>query len=321
MAAPIVTSKKPGFIAAIALALVWLCFLVFQKSKMLTEPLNGLSESLPSKNSNRPLILYAYKETPNARENIEFFLDQGLHGAADFIFILNGDTDVAKLIPVKENIRVVQRPNTCFDLGAYGEVLRRDNLWKRYKHFITLNASLRGPFLPYWSNKCWSDAYLERVTDGVKLVGMTVNCTPRPHVQSMLWATDHIGMDILLNPPSNTTMEDGWGAANDPVAFAGCYTEMIKAVHAEIGATGAIRGSGYQVSAMMSAFDRDQEYFDHCDEHPNDMLYTGMYFGASIHPYETIFLKANRGIEPATMDLLTKLHMSKKPDRSWDLCK
>ena len=121
------------------------------------------------KNSTRTLITYAYSETPNARENLLFFLHAGLHGAADFIFILNGPTDVGALIPRLPNVAIVERSNTCYDLGSHGEVLRRDDLWKRYRRFITLNASIRGPFTPFWSRECWSDAYLGRVTDKVKV--------------------------------------------------------------------------------------------------------------------------------------------------------
>lgn len=40
---------------------------------------------------------------------------------------------------------------------------------KQYKKIIMLNASIRGPFVPHWSKECWSDAYLDRVTDEVKV--------------------------------------------------------------------------------------------------------------------------------------------------------
>ena len=40
-----------------------------------------------------------------------------------------------------------------------------------------LNASIRGPFLPYWASGCWSDMYLEKVTDEVK-VGLCLSYTP-----------------------------------------------------------------------------------------------------------------------------------------------
>lgn len=135
------------------------------------EKYDDFNDTDPEKNaSTRPLIMYAYSETENARENLRFFLAQGLHGAADFVFILNGETDVGEaLIPQKTNIAVVKRPNTCYDLGAHGEVLRNGDLWKRYGRFVLLNASVRGPFVPYWSRACWSDAYLGRVTDEVKV--------------------------------------------------------------------------------------------------------------------------------------------------------
>ena len=120
--------------------------------------------------SERPLILYAYSETKPARVNLEFFIAHGLHANADFVFILNGPTNAPDIIPKEANIRYVQRLNDCYDLGAYAEVLIRDDLYKGYKHFIMLNASIRGPFLPYWAEGCWSDMYLKRVTEKVKVL-------------------------------------------------------------------------------------------------------------------------------------------------------
>lgn len=118
----------------------------------------------------RPLVLFVYSESDNARDNLQFFVNKGLHAGADFIFIFNGQTDATALVPSHlENIKIVQRENTCFDIGAQGEVLAKDNLWQRYKRFITMNASVRGPFLPMWSNECWTDAFLDKITDEVKV--------------------------------------------------------------------------------------------------------------------------------------------------------
>jgi hypothetical protein len=120
--------------------------------------------------SGRLLITYAYSESPNARSNIEFFIKHGLHGSADFVFILNGETDIDKIIPAdKPNVRYVSRPNTCFDLGAHSEVLLDKDLYKKYTRFILMNASIRGPYLPYWSASCWSDLYLQKVTEDTKV--------------------------------------------------------------------------------------------------------------------------------------------------------
>jgi hypothetical protein len=140
------------------------------------------SKSSPSSSAqtptDRPLILYAYSESQSARTNIKFFIEHALHDAADFVFILNGETDITTIIPNKPNIRYVKRANDCYDLGAYTEVLLANDFYKGYKRFITMNASIRGPFVPYWSNSCWSDIYLNKVTDEVKV------CTLFPYSPS-----------------------------------------------------------------------------------------------------------------------------------------
>ena len=276
----------------------------------------------PSAQHDRPLILYAYSESPVGRENLEFFVSQGLHGAADFIFILNGETSAAELIPSKPNIQVIRRPNSCFDLGAFGEVLRDGGRWQRYKRFITLNASIRGPFLPHWSRgSCWSDLYLARVTERTKLVGMTANCSPRFHVQSMIWATDATGMALLLHPPaSSPSRADPFGAANEPVAFSACYDTMASAVHAEIGSTAVIRDAGYAVDVMMQAFHRSPDYAAWCEEEQvPDVLWDGTYYGSNVHPYETLFMKANRRIDTNMLAHLTEWHLA-EGRTGWETC-
>lgn len=98
-----------------------------------------------------------------------FFISHGLHAKADFVFIFNGESDHTELIPKRPNIRIVQRNNTCYDLGAHGEVLTTDDLWLKYKKFIMMNASVRGPFMPHWAEACWSDRMLSKVTTHVKV--------------------------------------------------------------------------------------------------------------------------------------------------------
>lgn len=122
----------------------------------------------------RPLVLYAYAESDAGRADLAFFVRNGVHRRADFVFIINGPTNATDMIPTDlPNVRMVQRDNTCFDLGAFGEVLRADNLWKRYRRFITMNASIRGPFLPLYSSACWTDIFLDRITERTKV------CLPR----------------------------------------------------------------------------------------------------------------------------------------------
>lgn len=131
----------------------------------------GSTSSPPASDASslRPLVLYTYAESENARENLQFFLKNGLHQRADFLFILNGETMAPDIIPDEPNIRIIRRENKCYDIGAMGQVLMQDDLWKKYKRFITMNASIRGPFFPVHSPTCWTDAFLNRITDKVKV--------------------------------------------------------------------------------------------------------------------------------------------------------
>ncbi|KAM7216052.1 hypothetical protein V8F06_008525 [Rhypophila decipiens] len=272
----------------------------------------------------RTLILYAYSESDSARANIQFFITKGLHSTSDFIFIINGNNSVASLIPSLPNVRIISRENTCYDLGAFGEVLRQDDLYKQYTRFITLNASIRGPFLPMWTSKqCWKDIYLSRVTDETKLVGMTLNCKPRPHIQSMILATDQIGIAAMLDPKQAlaASVDDQFANNTNLVAFAGCYAGYKEAVHAEIGTTGLIQAAGYKVDVLMTAMHSESTPEEFCKANPDsgDVLFNGAYFGSNVHPYETVFIKANRNVDTKLLDKMTEWHL-KMAETSFDTC-
>lgn len=151
-----------------------------------------------------------------------------------------------------------------------------------------------------------------------------MNCYPRPHVQSMLFATDDIGMSILLDPNLATTVRnaDPWGMEDDLVGLTACFETLRKAVHSEIGITELIRSQGYEVDVMLTSFQAAYDTSMYCEENnnPDDVLYDGHYFGTSVHPYETVFLKANRGISDVTMVMLTGWHL-KRPVNSWNFCR
>ncbi|KAL8837517.1 MAG: hypothetical protein Q9170_002510 [Blastenia crenularia] len=280
------------------------------------------SDSTTSDSPKDTLILYAYHETENARSNAEFFIQHGLHDSADFVFIFIGNgTDLQTLIPSQPNIRIVRHENHCYDIGSHGEALRAmgDDV-KQYKRFIMMNASIRGPFVPHWSKECWSDAYLGRVTDEVKvggpgssakkpefftfadhiydqLVGMSYNCGPfARHVQSMIVATDTTGLDILLDPASE--------------ALSTCPNDHKAAVEAEVRITKVIRDAGFKVDAMMQEFQAEEGFANTCTG--EDRNWEGAYdhgikgAGMNLHPYEMLFFKAHRQISQKLFDKLTE---------------
>ena len=145
---------------------------------------------------------------------------------------------------------------------------------------------------------------------------MTLNCLPRLHIQSMIFATDDVGMALLLDPAlaMSASVDDRFGKHGDPVGLTGCYKDWNAAVHAEVGTTALITGAGYRVDAMMTALHSEDGAEAYCRIHPDsgDLLWNGRYFGSNIHPYETMFIKANRDIDKPLLESLTKWHLSQK---------
>ena len=284
----------------------------------------------------KSLISYVYTEGAINRRNLAFFIEHGLHASSDFVFTFNGNTDAYKLLPMYEespyykdnvtypNIEVVRRDNKCFDMGAHGEALLREwepetnswtkmtgrdrggkKFWERYERFILMNASVRGPFMPIWNRSCWADAFWGLVSKSVKLVAMTYNCHgggDAGHAQSMVWATDRVGVKLLMQPPNGDGSSGGIGYW--------CPYDMPDAIKGEIRATPLIRSAGYEVSSLELAYHstdgadldgdgkpdgKPDKFVESCTV--EDYWHENEYYGFNIHPYETVFVKAARDMQ------------------------
>jgi hypothetical protein len=138
----------------------------------------------------------------------------------------------------------------------------------------------------------------------------------------MLFATDDIGMGILLDPSlaKSAAIDDYWGTKDDPVGFTECYKTLQLAVHSEVGITDLIRSQGYEVDSMLAAFHAATPT-SYCEKngYPEDILYDRRYYGANVHPYETVFIKANRNIDPTLLEDMTKWHLEQSTT-SWNSC-
>ena len=52
-------------------------------------------------------------------------------------------------IKLPSNARVLTHANQCYDWGTFGWLLRSGEVnVQKYKYFVLLNSSVRGPFLP-----------------------------------------------------------------------------------------------------------------------------------------------------------------------------
>lgn len=130
----------------------------------------------------------------------------------------------------------------------------------------------------------------------------------------MIWATDVVGMETLLFPSEETIAkfnaempEHDPNSPIPPLTQPGinwCPEHYWDAVAVEVHSTALIQAAGYQVDAMEAAFHTGPGFEKACWQNGN-VLSDKHYFDINIQPYELIFIKANRDIDPTEIERYT----------------
>jgi len=249
-------------------------------------------------------IIYAYYEKDDKyRTNMIYFLKFAYFKdpLIDYTFVINGTHTVN--FPQESNVKVIQRDNTGFDFQGYYYGLL--SLRKRYKYYIFINSSVRGPYMPPYMSPYlkWYDPFLHLLqTDmKVKLVGSTINIQPpaeyfkltqfTPHVQSYCFAMDAECLEYLM-----TTQ-----------LFQQEYENKLDVIiHQEFAMSTLVLQNGWNISCLVPEY-QGLNYHDKTfpTKLIDDILWTKNSLGRVIHPYEIIFTKTDRGISTNEIDTLT----------------
>ena len=171
-----------------------------------------------SDTNNKYVCIYAYYERNDEyKENLSYFLNNGLLENVDYYIIINGECTVD--IPNLNNIKVLKRENKGFDFGAWSYCIKQ--LTKEYDYYVFLNTSVRGPYLSEEdinNNVTWLDKFLVLFNnEDIKMVGTTINIyqgfteqieeyknnygyePPYTHIQSMFFILNNEGLNYLLS--------------------------------------------------------------------------------------------------------------------------
>jgi hypothetical protein len=279
------------------------------------------------------LLIYVYANVhQHAYANLKYFIETAVRerDGVDYIFILQQteqkQIDETQMPPLpKGNAFYFQHENKCFDYGTMGWFFdkytvgnpwrketsitnnsnskhhdRRFNLTK-YKYFIFMNSSIRGPFFPPYFIQFlfdyqrelnepfyWYYVFTKRIDDKVKLVGPTIACTPLIHVQSYLLTTDFTGLSLLLK---SATSGDRVNAG----VFACHGSQYETTFMSEIAITTQILESGYMINCLISKYqtiDFSKKDYHKCTIYGSP--YTDKWVdGTSLEPYEVVFVKYN----------------------------
>jgi hypothetical protein len=237
--------------------------------------------------STRVLVVYVYAKTHGlAEQNLAFFIRTAVNNShhADYYFILqqmnNKYVDETTLPLLPSNAHYIHHENKCFDLGTIGWFLSSGIIDKtKYRYFIFLNSSVRGPFIvSYYDNPIWYTIFTRRLNNHIKLVGCTINCQIAPHVQSYLWALDFEGLNLLLKTGT---------------IFA-CYEKKEDTIiNGELGASQIILNSNFGIDSLMKKY-QGADFRWKINKKCNNMVnptFNKRVDGISLDPFEVVFVK------------------------------
>lgn len=228
----------------------------------------------------KTVVIYAYHCKENSdreRENLRFLLDHGNMNAVTMVLVSNG-SDIPHFLP--RHVHVLKRENKGYDFEAWYHGLKIAHRIGRFEKFLFINSSCKGPYLPRWfgiSQMHWSECFTRMIDEKTKLVGLTVNNSdfngkPAKHVQSMMWATDRIGIRLLLR--KNILEKENTRSFVDTIA------------EKEIGMSRTFIDHGFEIISLGMS--------DYINDTHGDIHYNDSWFGSTLHPFETIFFKNNR---------------------------
>jgi hypothetical protein len=242
----------------------------------------------------KTLVLYVF-HVYNSR--VQYFFKNAIFSSneVDFLIICNSLDVCDSVFPSGENIKVLKRENYGYDFGGWSYGLLKDNLYKDYTHFIFVNSSVIGPFLPKYYKGNWTDVYLDGLKDGIRLFGSTINCAEEgvlnvvknSHVQSYIFSMDLECLQMLIEEGIFTLSE------NESVSF------LDTVLNKEIGMSRKVLKHGWNIGCLYTYYDGVDFTFrvKRPEEYNKTFLGDIMqhhYYNNWWTLYELVFVKGNR---------------------------
>ncbi|CAE7194168.1 unnamed protein product, partial [Symbiodinium pilosum] len=267
-------------------------------------------------------------------ENLRYFLKYGAcHDKfVTTLVVVGRKANVSALIEANLHVTWLQRSPYCYDFEAYKVGLKHIGAkrLRNYDHFVFLNCGLAGPFLPSAALAepiHWSRYFTSHITSKVKLVGLSFNFvalppmyshnTRVPHVMSMILATDHAGLKVLIRHMEHGLNIDMFSgpAIDDLNATVDWPTRQIQCRVAnpsrgdfvkmsphgfinnlEVALSQSMFDSGYSIAAVSRAdFGTEISSRYGPEKSHGDLLLPGAYLNNStIGPFDAIFVKTSR---------------------------
>ncbi len=173
-----------------------------------------------------------------------------------------------------------------------------------FDYFIFLNSSITGPFLPTYSKEEWPMIFINMLNVDILLSGITINCDKwiyqgdlPAHVQSMLFCVNSNTLQYLIEKN-----------IFNPTVFITDKNQLV--CDCEVRMSHEIFNKGGNIACLMKIYQNTDFRSGKIDFRCSDPWYNNNVHGDTLHPYETIFFKNNRGVSPGLLERYMKYHNS-----------
>ena len=238
----------------------------------------------------KSVVIYTYFSSPSSDYNLNFFVKRELSykNNIDYIIVINGHKYNENIqFPNLANLTILKKDNTGFDFGGHNfalEYITKNS--KSYDYYFFMNSGVIGPILPrYFTESHWSNIFIKKINEKVKLVGTTIVCLPHtdpggygPKVEGFFFMVDNIGLQLLK------TQQNIFCNHND---------KCSAIVYGEYGLSKCILNSGYSIDCMIPKY-QNIDWTNNNNYNLNNNIFPSRknsFYGYSLNPYEMIFHK------------------------------
>ncbi|MEK0428395.1 MAG: hypothetical protein RL001_922 [Pseudomonadota bacterium] len=208
-------------------------------------------------------------------------------------------------LPQAENIAYVFTENKNNDFGGYCAVINDAGWREDYDYYVFVNSSVRGPFLLSSDrHERWVDRFTAPLSEDVGLVGSTINIlSPRSSISKLYSSLfgdapsySHVQTTVYGMTPAvlRHLVSIGFYAENE------CLPKDNVICRYELKLSQEILRAGRNLKCQLPEYNTVDYRAKHTDINPTswygDPALKNAYFGRTIHPYEAIFIKTNRGL-------------------------
>jgi hypothetical protein len=238
----------------------------------------------------KSVIIYTYFSSTSSNLNLNFFVKKELsyNPNIDYIIVINGyEYNKNIIFPILDNLTILKRENIGYDFGGHNcalEYIKEKS--RQYNYYFFMNSGVIGPIIPhYFTETHWSNVFIKKINEKVKLVGTTIVCLPHtdsggygPKVEGFFFMTDNIGLELLK------TQQNIFCNHNDK------YSAII---NGEYGLSKCILNHGYSIDCMLPKY-QNVDWTNSNNYNLNNNIHPSRknsFYGYSINPYDVIFHK------------------------------